>query len=225
MYTIYLIEDDRKLQYYIQDYLEKYQFQVHVVADFYSIEKEFREAVPDLVLLDINLPVNDGYHYCRLFRRLSDVPIIIISARDSEAEQIMGMEFGADDYMVKPLKLPLLVAKMHTLIRRAKGGYNQEYTRRIHGLHIDEKTFRVGYQGCELDLTKKEFGLLKLLMDNYSKVVKREELLELLWDSEYFVDDNTLTVNVTRVKSKLKELGLSDVITTKRGVGYMLEIS
>jgi len=225
MYKIFLIEDDDKLNNHIKEYLEKYDYDVFTVDDFKNIENQFMSINPDIVLLDINLPYYDGFYFCRAIRKISKAPIIITSARNTDTEQVMGIELGADDYIVKPFSLQILLAKIKACLRRTYGEYIDEKSTRINinGLIIDENKFMVSFNDKETELSKNEFRLLKKLLENINIVVKREELLEVLWDDSAFVDDNTLTVNVTRVKNKLKEIGIENTVKTKRGVGYVFK--
>lgn len=225
MYKIFIVEDDEKLKNHIKEYLEKYDFEVYCVNNFKEIDNEFIEINPDLVLLDINLPYYDGFYFCRTFRKNSNVPIIITSARNTDTEQIMGIELGADDYIVKPFNLQILLVKIKACLRRTYGEYIDKkcISINVNGLTLDENKFIMFLDDKEIELSKNEFKLIKKLLENKNKVVKREELLEVLWDDSSFVDDNTLTVNVTRVKNKLKEIGIIDAVKTKRGVGYVFQ--
>ncbi|MGE5614419.1 MAG: response regulator transcription factor [Bacillota bacterium] len=232
MYKILIVEDDRKLCGLISDYLSRYGYEVHSSDDFRNIENIFDNINPSLLLLDVNLPYMDGFWLCRSIRRRSGIPIIIISARGADMEQVMGIESGADDYIVKPFNLEVLLAKVKSAIRRAYGEYSAYVPAEPVsgasggiGLVLDESGFKARFGGNSTELTKNEFKLLKKLYENInSRITTREELLEELWDDAGFVDDNTLTVNVTRVRSKLAAIGLPDALKTKRGVGYFLEI-
>ncbi|WP_425448233.1 response regulator transcription factor [Dethiothermospora halolimnae] len=223
MYKIFLVEDDEGLVKHVKDFLEKYSYEVFTVEDFKDIEAEFDRVKPHLVLLDINLPYYDGFYICKILRKRSNVPIIIISARTSEVEQVMGMEFGADDYITKPFSFQLLLAKLKANIRRNYRMLKDENTLKINGLYLNDRNFNMYFDRKNIALTKNEFKLLKKLMENKDNVVTREELLEVLWDNELFVEDNTLNVNVTRVRNRLKEIGIKGAIKTKRGIGYSLD--
>lgn len=227
MYKIFLVEDDHKLCEHIKEYLQKYDYQVFIVEDFKEVENQFERLNPDLVLLDINLPYYDGYYLCRVFRKDSRVPIIFTSARASDVEQVMGIELGADDYITKPFSLQLLLAKVKASLRRTYGEYVTQKSSviTINGLVLNGDNFKVTFKNKELEFSKNEFILLKKLVEDKNKVVKREELLEIIWDDITFVEDNTLTVNVVRLKNKLKQLGIKDAIKTKRGVGYVFEFN
>jgi len=222
MYKILIIEDDEKLRNLTRENLERYDYQVSIIEDFRKVEQQLAELKPDLVILDINLPYYDGFYLCRLIRKKSKVPIIIISARSGDLEQVMGIELGADDYVTKPFSSELLLAKVKSALRRAYGEYtiNKDQQLSVKGLVLNPDSFKMSYKGLELELSKNEFKLLKKLLENGGKIVSRENLLVELWDDSSFVDDNTLTVNVTRVKQKCEELGIRSAIKTKRGVGY-----
>ncbi|MDT8716903.1 response regulator transcription factor [Clostridium sp. 19966] len=225
MNKILVVEDDIKLGNFIKEFIEKYGYKVFLIKDFKNIEIEFAESLPDLILLDINLPYSDGFQLCRAFRRETDAPIIFISARSDELEQIRGLEMGADDYIVKPFSFELLLAKIQAAFRRSYGEYNQEKSTisAANGLILNKNTFEISYRSSLQELSKKEFQLLSKLVQKENSIVSREELLEELWDDTFFVDDHTLTVNVTRVKNKLSMLGLNDVIKTKRAAGYIYQ--
>lgn len=224
MYKILVVEDDKKLYEFTKEYLERYNYEVFGIENFKKIEEEFEEVKPDIVLLDINLPYYDGFNLCRIFRRKSKAPIIFMSARSSEVEQIRGLEIGADDYITKPFSFELLLAKVQASIRRVYGEYSEENLEifSVNGITIDKNTFKMTYGDKVVELTKNEFKLISKLLKNTEKVVTREELLEELWDESSFVDDNTLTVNVTRVKNKLSEIGVENAVKNKRGVGYYI---
>jgi DNA-binding response OmpR family regulator len=225
LYRVFLVEDDEKLCNLAKEYLERYGYDVVIVNDFKNIEMEFLEVKPHIILLDINLPYFDGFHLCRAFRRESNSPIIFTSARSSDFEQIRALELGADDYVTKPYSFDFLLAKVKAALRRTYGEYSSdnEDELRVGQLSLDVDSFKIIYNKNEIELSKNEFKLLRKLIENRDKVVKREELLEELWDESFFVDDNTLTVNVTRVKSKLSDLGIQETIKTKRGVGYFFD--
>lgn len=225
MYKILVIEDDIKLNKLITEYLQKYRYKLICIEDFKNVEEELEKSKADLVLLDINLPYYDGFQLCKTFRRTSKIPVIIISSRNSEEEQIRGLELGADDYIVKPFNFDFLLTKIQVAIRRVYGEYAKESNiiESMGGIKLNKDTFKMIYNRIEIELSKNELKLLSKLIKNENRIVSREELLEELWDDTIFVDDNTLTVNITRIRSKLKELGVIEVISTKRGIGYMFQ--
>lgn len=223
MYKLMLVEDDPQLSEIIKENLERYGFDVHRPVDFTNIIEEFAKINPDLVLLDINLPYYDGYFLCRSFRQQSNVPILMISARSHELDQIMAIELGADDFITKPFTFEMLHSKVKATIRRVYGEYAAKDSSNtcVSDLCIDANTLTLMYHDEKIELTKNEYKLLKKLMDQKNSFVSREELIEEVWDSITFVDDNTLTVNMSRIKGILSKLGLNQVIKGKRGVGYM----
>lgn len=220
-----MIEDDIRLNKLVTEHLQKYRYDVTDIQDFKNVEVEMENSKADLILLDINLPYSDGFQLCKTFRRTSKIPVIIISSRDSGEEQIRGLELGADDYITKPFNFDFLLAKIQAAIRRVYGEYANESTiiESMGGIKLNKDTFKVHYNGIELELSKNEFKLLSILIKNENKIITREYLLEELWDDTTFVDDNTLTVNIARIRTKLKEFGVSEVISTKWGIGYMFQ--
>lgn len=226
MRRIYLVEDDPKIRDILADYLHKYDYDVFLVKDFDHITNEFTECEPHLVLLDINLPRFDGFYWCRKIRTISNCPIIFISARDSGMDQVMAIENGADDYITKPFELEVVLAKIKSIMRRVYGEYSSEKDASfidIEGLQLDTSTFILSYEEKQALLTKKECLLAKALLTQAEKIVSREYLLERLWDDQNFVDDNTLSVNITRLRKKLTDIGIVDALKTIRGAGYKLE--
>lgn len=226
MYKIMLIEDDKVISDLTKEYLERYEYEVCQQLDFKNILDDFINVKPDLVLLDINLPYYDGYFLCKSIRKQSMVPIIIISARSAEMDQIMAIELGADDYVTKPFTFDLLHSKIKATIRRIYGEYSPNVSTMIFSigdLQLNGTALTITYRNNSIELSKNECKLLKKFIENKDRYVTREELIEEVWDDIKFVDDNTLTVNITRIKQKLANLGLSDMVKSKRGVGYKLE--
>ncbi|AGK54506.1 response regulator transcription factor [Bacillus sp. 1NLA3E] len=224
MYKILLIEDDPQLCELIKENLEQYGYEVHLPDHFSNIEEKFAQVTPDLVLLDINLPYYDGYYLCRCFRKQSNVPILMMSARSHEMDQIMAIELGADDYITKPFTFEMLQSKLKATVRRVYGEYAVKETNTlcVGSLCIDAKSLTLTYGGNKVELSKNEYKLMKKLMEHNGEFVSREELIEEVWDSVTFIDDNTLTVNMTRIRHLLLELGGNHVVKSKRGVGYRL---
>ncbi|MBX4259543.1 response regulator transcription factor [Clostridium estertheticum] len=225
MYRILVIEDDIRLNKLVTEHLQKYIYDVTDIQDFKNVEVELKNSKADLILLDINLPYSDGFQLCKTFRRTSKIPVIIISSRDSRREQIRGLELGADDYITKPFNFDFLLAKIQAAIRRVYGEYANESTiiESMGGIKLNKDTFKIHYNEIELELSKNEFKLLSILIKNENRIVSREYLLEELWDDTNFVDDNTLTVNIARIRTKLKEFSVNEVISTKWGIGYMFQ--
>ncbi|QAA31552.1 response regulator transcription factor [Clostridium manihotivorum] len=228
MYSVMIIEDDKKLSLLIKNHLEKYGYKSQIIEDFNNIKTEFIKNNPHIVLMDINLPVFDGFYWCRDIRTISNVPIIFISARDSDMDQVMAIENGGDDYITKPFSYDVLLAKIKGVIRRVYGSYAENTSSEVletNGMFLYINQNVVEYKGKKIELSKKEFQLLYSLIKNANKIVTRENLLEVLWNDVDFVDDNTLSVNMTRVRKRLEEVGISDVIETKRGQGYRIIVS
>ncbi|WP_043931049.1 response regulator transcription factor [Bacillus sp. EB01] len=227
MYKILLIEDDPQLCELMKENLERYGYEVHLPEHFSKIEETFDRVNPDLVLLDINLPYYDGYYLCRSFRKQSNVPILVVSARSHEMDQVMAIELGADDYITKPFTFEILQSKVKASIRRVYGEYAAKDTNTVccGSLCIDAKALTLTYGRNQVELSKNEYKLLKKLMEHNDEFVSREELIEEVWDSVTFVDDNTLTVNMTRIRHLLSDLGTSHVVKSKRGIGYRLSDS
>jgi DNA-binding response OmpR family regulator len=222
---IMTIEDDVDLRNSIIKLLRKYDYNCTYVEDFKNVENEIERVKPKLILLDINLPYFDGFYFIRSIRRKLKIPIIVISARNTAGDQILGMELGADDYILKPFDTEILIAKIKVILRRTYGELSGGNTQRLcmEGLVLDQESFKAAYNNESVLLTRNEFKILKRLIEADGKVVRRELLFEDIWDDKDFVDENTLTVNVTRVKAKLEQLGLKNVVKTRRGLGYILE--
>jgi len=220
-----VIIDDNKLCELMKDALENSGHNVYVVEDFINVIEELNKLDVDLILLDINLPYFDGYFICREIRRTSNIPIIIISARSNEKEQILAIDLGADDYITKPFKLDYLNSKIKAVLRRTYGEYSRNTKDKIEvrGIVLDEDNFKLSYEGQAIELSKNELKLIKKFLDNPDKIIKRAELFNELWDDGDFVDENTLTVNITRIKNIFKSFGIINLIKTKKGVGYFFD--
>lgn len=224
---ILLIEDDIKLKRYISDYLEAYDYKVTTIENFDEVMESVEKVNPKLIILDISLPKFDGFYFLRIIRKLYKTPVIILSARSDEGEQIRGMELGADDYMTKPFVIGILLAKINALLRRENEyKYIEGEVKELNDidgevLGLIHESMKLKYKDKIIELTKNEYRILNILLSNKGKIVTREDILEALWDDTTFVDDNTLTVNMTRVKKKLSDLEINNVIVTKRGVGYV----
>ncbi|MFB0829680.1 response regulator transcription factor [Brevibacillus laterosporus] len=226
--TVYIVEDDPKLAELLQSYIEKYGYQAVIVKNFERVIEEFQELNPQLVLLDVNLPKFDGYYWCRQIRKISTCPILFISARAGEMDQILGLENGADDYIAKPFHYDVVMAKIRSHLRRNYGDYAPKMQERIvqqTGLTLYPERMELTLHNEMVSLTKKEAVLIEELMKRYPRIVSRERLLENLWDDQVYVDDNTLNVNITRVRKKFQELGIEDAIETVRGAGYRLVLT
>lgn len=222
MYKILIIEDDMTLFHEVKERLSQWSFDVYGISDFGNVLQEFTEIKPDLVIVDIQLPKYDGFHWCRNIRTHSNVPIIFLSSRDHPMDMVMAMQLGADDYVQKPFHFDVLIAKIQALLRRVHD-YNAEgiTLKTWCGATIDFESNTVTNEDGAVELTKNELFILKTLVERKNKVVTREQLIRALWDDERFISDNTLTVNVNRLRKKLDEIGLGRFIETKVGQGYM----
>jgi len=224
-YTVFLVEDEPRLADYLAEHLGRQGLRVILAHRFDDLKGEFSGSAADLVLLDINLPWYDGFYWCRQIRTISTVPVIFISARSDEIDQVRAIENGGDDYVVKPFNLEVVTAKVRAHLRRAYGEYASQTGQGVlshAGLHLDVQRLTVSYDGEQILLSRTEAQLLSRLLQARGRVVGRKELLAALWDEADFVDDNTLTVNVTRLRKRLGQLGLKDSVRTVRGVGYSL---
>lgn len=230
MYTIMLVEDDHKIASILQSSLEKYHYRVVRATQFHKLKAEMVQIKPDLILLDIHLPAFDGFYWCRQFRRDTNAPIIFVSARTGEMDQVMAIENGGDDFITKPFHLDVLLAKIKGILRRTYGEYSENSSGNKEELTVERLKLNrakniLEWESNRVVLTKNEALLLACLMERVNDIVTRETLLETLWDDLNFVDDNTLTVNVRRVRKKLEEIGIVKAIETVRGQGYQLFIS
>ncbi|GIO22778.1 response regulator transcription factor [Oceanobacillus sp. J11TS1] len=226
MQTIMIVEDDPKISKHLQDYIEKYGYQVSFIKDFERIMEVFQETKPDLVLLDINLPSYDGYYWCRQIRQTSTCPVIFISARTGEMDQVMALENGGDDFITKPFSAEIVMAKIRSQLRRAYGEYAHDAKERfleVEGLKLFPERLELTFDGKDTQLSKKEADIIESLMNRYPRVAGREDLLVKLWDDQTYVDENTLNVNITRVRKKLQSVGIEDGVETVRSVGYRLK--
>lgn len=222
LFKLLLIEDDRTLFQEMEERLSQWSYEVHGISDFSRVMEVFTDVDPHLVIIDIQLPKFDGFHWCRLIREHSNVPIIFLSSRDHPTDMVMSMNLGADDFVQKPFHFDVLIAKIQAILRRVYN-YNtdQNELKTWLGATIDYERNRVSNDDGTVDLTKNEMLILNQLIEKKSKIVSREEIIHRLWEDERFVSDNTLTVNVNRLRKKLAELGLGDAIETKVGQGYV----
>lgn len=220
--NIFIVEDDVAIFKSLKDRLGQWSFNVTGPEDFHDVMNSFLIEKPHLVILDVQLPAYDGFHWCREIRAISKVPIIFLSSRDHPMDMVMAMNMGADDYIQKPFDTDVLLAKLQALLRRTYS-YGEEVPDVLewNGSMIDLKRSVIRLDGNEVELTKNEFFILTVLVESNNEIVSRDDLIRRLWDDERFVNDNTLTVNVTRLRQKLAEIGLGEAITTKKGLGYM----
>jgi OmpR family two-component system bacitracin resistance response regulator BceR len=222
MFKLLLIEDDTSLFNEVKDRLSQWSYDVYGIQDFSKVMQEFSCIEPDLVIIDIQLPKFDGFHWCRMIRSHSNVPIIFLSSRDHPTDMVMSMQLGADDFIQKPFHFDVLIAKIQAILRRV---YNysavQNRLKTWCGATVDYEKNTVTAEAGSIELTKNEIYILKLLIERKNQIVYRDEIINSLWDDKRFISDNTLTVNVNRLRKKLDEIGLGSRIETKVGQGYM----
>lgn len=222
MFKILLIEDDQTLLNEVKERLAGWSYDVYNIVDFANVIQEFTTVNPDLVIIDIQLPKFDGFHWCRMIRTHSNVPIIFLSSRDHPTDMVMSMQLGADDFVQKPFYFEVLIAKIQAILRRVYNYSSDKMELRTWcGATVDYEKNIVTNEVGSIELTKNEMFILKVLLDHKNKIVSRAELMKNLWDDERFVSDNTLTVNVNRLRKKLEELNLGQFVETKVGQGYL----
>ena len=223
MYKIYIVEDDKGIADGITSCLANWGMEGRTVSDFMNVMEEVKEYEPHLIILDITLPYMGGYHWCREIRKTSNVPIIFISSATDNMNIIMAINMGADDFIAKPFDQSVLIAKVTALLRRTYDFSQASATLEVAGAVLNTNNNTLTYNGTEIDLARNEYKILLTLVQNKNKVVSREKLMEALWETDCYVDENTLTVNVGRLRKTLEGIGLKDLIKTKFGVGYILE--
>ncbi len=223
MYRLMIVEDDRGIADAIAAHARSWDFDVHCAGDLRAVSAEFAAFNPHILLLDISLPFFNGYHWCSEIRKISKVPIIFISSAADNMNIVMAMNMGADDFIAKPFDISVLMAKIQALLRRSYDFAQSSPVIEHRGAFLDTGDNSLTYRGERIPLTKNEYRILLCLMENREKTVSREKLMEKLWESDAFVDENTLTVNVNRLRKKLDAAGLGGFITTKFGVGYIIE--
>jgi len=221
MTKIIIIEDTETIREELKTFLIRYGYEVVALTNFEDISNDTLKENPDLILLDINLPVMDGYYICREIRRKSDVPIIVVTSRDNEMDELMSMNLGADDFITKPFNTQILLARIESIMRRIHGANNRD-TIAYHDLKLNLANGSVTYKENTAELTKNELKILSCLIKNQGKIVSRDDLMDFMWNADIFVDDNNLSVNVTRLRKKLDSVGMKENIETRRGLGYIL---
>lgn len=221
MSKIFIVEDEKTIRDELSIFLSRYGYQIEAPDNFENVIENIKESKADLILLDINLPIFDGYYICREVRKFSEIPIIVVTSRDSDIDELMSMNLGADDFVTKPYNTQVLLARIASLLRRTSGGKYQEVLEHK-GLKFNATTGTIIFNDLSSDLTKNEIKILSCLMKNKGVIVSRDELMDYLWSSDMFVDENTLSVNVARLRKKLEFIGFKDAIETKRGIGYIL---
>lgn len=222
MHKIILVEDDEVIRQQVKKMLEQWGYEVVLVEDFMEVLSIFVKVEPHLVLMDIGLPLFNGYHWCQEIRKVSKVPIMFLSSRDQAMDIVMAINMGGDDFVTKPFDQNVLLAKIQGLLRRSYEFGKDQSLLEYMGVILNLKAMDLVYQGEVVSLTKNEFQILQVLFDYAGNIVSREDLMKELWNSDFFIDDNTLSVNVARLRKKLEAVGLKDFIETKKGVGYGL---
>ena len=223
MYKILLVEDDPTITEVLERQLAKWGYEASHVTDFQHVLETFVQQAPHLVLLDISLPFYDGYHWCGEIRKISKTPVLFISSASDNMNLVMALNMGGDDFLAKPFDLNVAIAKIEALLRRTYdfgAGVNALACR---GAVLDLKDASLHYNSQKLELTKNEFRILQLLFERRGRTVPREDIMQALWESDSFIDDNTLTVNVARLRAHLAEIGLAGLIRTQKGLGYLVD--
>ena len=223
MYKIFIVEDDKGIADGIVNCLGNWGMEGRAVSDFMKVIEEVNEYEPHLIIMDITLPYMGGYHWCQEIRKTSSVPIIFISSATDNMNIIMAINMGGDDFIAKPFDQSVLIAKGTALLRRTYDFSQASATLEVAGAVLNTNNNTLTYNGTEIDLARNEYRILLTLVQNKNKVVSREKLMEALWETDCYVDENTLTVNVGRLRKTLEGIGLKDLIKTKFGVGYILE--
>ncbi len=223
MYRILIVEDDMTIANVLAAHLRRWDYEVECVEDFKNVMERFAAYEPQLVLLDIMLPFFNGFHWCQEIRKVSEVPVIFLSSAGDNMNIVMAMNMGGDEFIEKPFDLNVVTAKIQAVLRRAYSFQASGNIMEYRGLFLNLSDASVTYKEQRLELTKNEFRILQILLENVGKIVPRDTIIIGLWKSDEFIDDNTLTVNVSRIRRKLMELGLEDLIKTKKGIGYIIE--
>ncbi len=222
MYRLLIIEDDSGISGEIKALAEAWNLEARIITDFRNIMREFAEFNPHIVLLDITLPFFDGYHWCGEIRKVSKVPVIFISSASDNMNMLMAINMGADDFIAKPFDRNLLMAKLQAMLRRTYDFSSAIPVLEHRGAILNTRDSTLAFKNEKISLSKNEYRILLILMQNKGKVVSREKLMEQLWETDSFVDENTLSVNVNRLRKRLEAAGLENFITTKFGMGYLI---
>ena len=225
MYKIFLVEDDSVIANQVEKHLRSWNYEVFTAENFRDIMSDFTKSGADLVILDISLPFFDGFYWCRQMRQISKVPILFLSGASDKLNIVMAMNMGADDFICKPFELDVLTAKLQALLRRAYDFSDVQSADVIEheGIILNMKNASLYFDGESIELTKNEYRILEILLKNRGEMTSRDDLMIGLWNTDSFVDENTLTVNMTRLRKKLAEYGINDLIKTKKGLGYIIE--
>ncbi|MEN2466272.1 response regulator transcription factor [Ornithinibacillus sp. FSL M8-0202] len=223
MYKILIVEDDMTIARSMKKHLTSWGYEVEYITDFHDVMASFVSIDPQLILLDISLPSFNGFHWCSEIRKVSKVPIIFISSASDNMNIVMAMNMGGDDFISKPFDLNVLTSKVQAMLRRTYDFTGQTNLLQHKGAIVNVSDGTLTYDSQKIDLTKNELKILQFLLESKGKTVSRDALMTRLWETDSFIDDNTLTVNVTRLRKKLERVGLIDFIITKKGIGYLVE--
>lgn len=223
MYKILIVEDDEVIQYSLVKAFEKWGFDARKVQDLLKVQEEFKEYNPDIVLMDISLPFYNGYYWCGEIRKISKVPIIFISSKNDNMDILMAINMGGDDFITKPFSIEIVIAKVQAILRRTYD-YKNDVSKKLEckGTILNLSDTYLYFNDIKIELTKNEFKILNILLENKNCVVSRDKIMKMLWDNDSFIDDNTLTVNMNRLRKKLDTNGLNNYIVTKKGMGYII---
>ncbi|MCR5776687.1 MAG: response regulator transcription factor [Lachnospiraceae bacterium] len=222
-YKILMVEDEENIFESVKEKAAVWNLELYRPSDFQKVMDDYYKIQPHLVIMDINLPFFNGYHWCQEIRKISNVPILFLSSANDDMNMIMGITIGGDDYIAKPFNSDYLITKVQALLRRTYDLSISLPMLECRGAVLDIGKNSIIYDGNTIDLTKNEFKILSLLMENKNSIVSRERIMDMLWESEAFIDDNTLTVNINRIRKKLSKYALDDFITTQFGVGYIIK--
>lgn len=223
MYRILIVEDDETIAGIMKEHLAKWDYEVKIVENFKNVMEDFAAFDPHIVLMDVGLPFYNGYHWCTQIRNVSKVPVIFISSMSDNMNIVMAMNMGGDDFITKPFDINVMTAKIQAMLRRTYSFSEKTNIIEHMGVVLNLNNQIVTYEEKNVELTKNEFRIIQTLMENVGKCISRDDIIEALWENETFIDDNTLTVNVTRLRKKLSEIGVEDFIKTRKGIGYIIE--
>jgi two-component system response regulator protein BraR/BceR len=222
MYKLLVVEDDEVIAKAIKKHMEGWGYEVTCAEDFRDVLQIFVDEKPQLVLMDVSLPFYNGFHWCDAIRKISKVPVVFISSASDNMNIVMAVNMGGDDFVAKPFDLNVLQAKVQAMLRRTYDFAGESHLIEHKGMIFDSSRGIVTYEGVQVELTKNEMGILKMLLEQKGNIVARDKLMERLWESDSFIDDNTLTVNVARLRKKLEVAGIENMIKTRKGIGYEL---
>ena len=222
MSKIFIVEDENTIRDELSIFLSRYGYEIEAPENFENIIEDIKKSNSDLILLDINLPIFDGYYICREVRKFSETPIIVVTSRASDIDELMSMNLGADDFVTKPYNTQILLARIEAILKRVNRSLTPQDVLEYKDMKVNLSNGTLSYNDKAIEVTKNELKILSYLIKNKGKIVSRENLMNYLWDCEMFIDDNTLSVNVTRIRKKLEEIGLKNIIETRRGLGYII---